>query len=118
MKGPKRIGDTLTHLLWYKVLGTIIIFLFQPNAESFGNTKQIQASKFLDRFEGYWVGEGEAGGKKIHDEMHYEWILDHRFLHMEINSLGDDTFRAEGYFWYNETQRRFEFYEFNNGQWP
>lgn len=118
MEDNKLFKGNTRRLLLSRVLAMFLVVLLQSNTEALANNKQIEASKFLDRFEGYWLGEGEAGGKKVRDEMQYEWTLDHRFLHMKIRSLEGDTFRAEGYFWYNRTQNRFEFYEFNNGRWP
>lgn len=113
---PLRI--TTSRLLLSRVLTFILFSLVQGNTWVFGHSEQIEPSKFLDRFEGHWLGEGEAGGKKVRDELQYEWTLDHRFLRMNIHSVEGDTFRAEGYLWYDEAQHRFEFYEFNNGQWP
>jgi hypothetical protein len=74
--------------------------------------------KFLNHFVGHWLGEGIARGQKVSDEMQCEWTLGERFLRVNIQQRGTDAFKAEGYFWYDEAQNRFEFYEFNNGEWP
>jgi hypothetical protein len=72
----------------------------------------------LDRFVGHWIGEGTTSSGRIRDEAHWYWTVDDRFLRMEYRAIECDTFQADGYFWYNSGEKRFEFYEFNNKRWP
>lgn len=73
--------------------------------------------RFLQRLAGTWVGEGTSEGTEVRDEMTLAWTLGDRFLRLEYRSP-TDGYAGEGYVWFDTRQKRYEWWEFNNGYWP
>lgn len=59
----------------------------------------------LDRFTGYWEGDGALFGAKAEFEMKWNWVLDRKFLHLEFKSEriseNGSTISFSGHGYYN-----------------
>jgi len=100
------------------VLPFILALVNQPATGLSGPDFNEEGTRFLGRLVGSWLGEGKANGKMITDELKFEWVLSNKFLQVYSRSRDGDTFEAQGYFWYDEKRRHFEFHEFSNSEWP
>jgi hypothetical protein len=75
-------------------------------------------SPFLDRLLGSWLGMGTSNGKAVVDRMTFKHVLDDKFLYFQYYALEGDTYKGEGYIFFDHKDQRFQWYEFNNGLWP
>jgi hypothetical protein len=82
------------------------------------DTNSSTSNSFLDRFVGNWLGEGYSNNKRIIDRMDLRYVLDNLFLRFQYEALEGDTYKGEGYIFFDKDTQQFQWYEFNNGWWP
>jgi hypothetical protein len=93
----------------------------QPGGPSSGQLEPLDLAAedaLMSRFIGTWEGEGEAQGKSVTKEQRCEWALGKRFISIRSRSRSGDNFQSEAYLRFNPAERRYELYEFNNGDFP
>lgn len=81
-------------------------------------TNLLAKSPFLDRLLGSWLGTGTSNSKAVVDKMTFKYVLDDQFLYFQYYALEGDTYKGEGYLFFDHKEQRFQWYEFNNGRWP
>ncbi len=82
------------------------------------DTNSFTSNSFLDRFVGSWLGEGHSNDKRVIDWMELRYVLDNQFLRFRYEALKGDTYKGEGYIFFDKDTQQFRWYEFNNGWWP
>ena len=78
----------------------------------------IAKKPFLNRLLGSWLGTGSSNSKVVVDKMTFRYVLDDQFLYFQYYALDGDTYKGEGYIFFDHKDQQFKWYEFNNGCWP
>ena len=72
-------ANSRTRVICLVLLPAVLFVLAQRPAAA-------QEEAFLNRFQGYWQGEGKAYGRPNHLQMNWEWVLENKFLRLTLKN--------------------------------